>query len=99
MEDKQDNESQTEQANGPYGNGNFYWCVKTSESKKTGEIYVWADEVRVDHVGSLVFFHQKDDREHINLVISTGSWSSFYAASVWDGHAVAVQEWEGEVVR
>jgi hypothetical protein len=79
--------------------GRYYWCAKT-ESSEDGEIYVYADEVRYSPSGGVLFVRLRDDgTEQINLALSSGNWSAVFAASCWDGHAVAVEHWKGEVVR
>ena len=84
---------------GPHRRWNFYWCIKTDLSKETGEIYAWADEVRIDQGGCLVLvYHHQDKREQVNLAFAPGSWRGIYAASVIDGTMVAVQDWKGEIV-
>ena len=82
---------------GPRGRGNLYWCIKTDLSKETGEIYAWADEVRIDQ-GSLVLIYHHTRGERVNLAFAPGSWQGIYSASMMDGSAVAVEKWEGEVV-
>src|SRR6266566_4394385 len=82
--------------------GRFYWCVKvTKDLSKDGEIYLMADDVRVQG-GALVFL-QRDGKEkgidRVNLLIPVHKWSAVYAASVLDGSAVAVEHWAGEVLR
>jgi hypothetical protein len=70
--------------------GNYYWCVKT-ELSDDGEIYVFADEVRYLPTGGVLFVAQRaDGREQINLALAFGNWSAIFAASCFDGHAVAV---------
>jgi|GEM_PF-4976693 hypothetical protein len=78
--------------------GICYWCVKTSLSK-SGEIYVMADEAKILADGTLSFVRAKEGTSSVNLAISAGNWSACYAASVMDGSAVAVEHWDGEVVR
>jgi hypothetical protein len=79
--------------------GKFYWCVKTDLSD-SGEIYVYADEVRYTPVGSVSFVSKRTDGcEITNLALAPGSWTAVFAASCFDGHAVAVEHWEGEVAR
>lgn len=74
--------------------GRWYWCIKTDLSKD-GEIYVMADETQVTSNGTLVM--KRTDPPQPNLVIAAGHWTSFYAASVLDGSAVAVELWKGEI--
>ncbi len=79
--------------------GQFYWCAKVNKAlAKTGEIYVYADQVRIIE-GGLGFFRCRDnDEEQINLLIAPGQWTVAFVASVLDGGAVAVEHWVGEVV-
>ena len=79
--------------------GNYYWCIKTDVSHETGELYAYADKVQVDQAGCLVLIRCKDGEELPTLAFAQGSWKAFYAASVWDGSAVSVEHWEGEVSR
>ena len=76
---------------GPARYGDKYWCIKTSISPD-GEVYVMADAIEV-HGGALMCVgHERQ----IVLTVAPGEWS---AASVMDGSAVAVDRWEGEVIR
>ncbi len=89
--------------------GRYYWCAKvTTDLCEAGEIYVMADEVRVETDGSVHFLHtwvpetgDVDDgrRSYQNLILAAGKWSAVFAASVIDGAAVAVEIWKGEVER
>lgn len=88
--------------------GRSYWCVKRRDAP---EVYVMADRVEVTPTGALIFWAEtteaKDgsyDRVPRNnpfpsLGFAPGEWTAFYAASLLDGSAVAVEHWEGEVVR
>lgn len=79
--------------------GRYYWCIKTDVSEN-GEIYVMADKAVVGDDGSIQFIREEEGKEKfINLAIAPGKWTAFYAASVIDGAAVAVEHWKGEVVR
>jgi len=77
--------------------GRYYWCAKTDLSED-GEIYVYADAVRYLE-GAVLFVTPHEDGERINLALAAGQWTSVFAASCWDGHAVAVEHWKGEIVR
>jgi hypothetical protein len=87
---------------GPSDYGSFYFCVKTDLSEN-GEIYVMADEVQFIPSGGVLFIgrhcdgDEKDDRT--NLALAPGHWTAVYAASCFDGHAVAVEHWKGEIQR
>jgi hypothetical protein len=87
-----------ERTGGPSDYGRLYWCVK-SELSEDGEIYLFADEVRFTPTGGVLFVSTKDSAEHVRLALSSGQWSAVYAASCWDGSAVAVEHWQGEVAR
>ena len=95
---------------GPACYGSRYWCIKTALSPD-GEIYVWANEIKVEN-GALIctgtYGSSMDDftdtaiqqKPHMNnFVIGAGKWKAFYLASIWDGSAVAIEVWQGEVVR
>lgn len=76
--------------------GDKYWCVKVPlHITKAKEVYVCANTVRVTEAGVLVFEGKQGD---VNLAFAPGSWLAVYAASVLDGHAVAVDHWIGEVI-
>lgn len=80
--------------------GRFYWCIKVPVPVSgNGEIYVYADEMEIGSDGSLRAIKQIDEGHHYNLVLASGSWLVFYAASLLDGSAVAVEHWEGEIDR
>jgi hypothetical protein len=77
---------------GPARYGQYYWCIKTPLSED-GDVYVHADAVEVAPSGALVMRSER----YATLVIAQGQWTAVYAASVMDGHAVAVEHWKGEV--
>ena len=65
-------------------------------------MYLTADTAQVDANGTLLFTgHSAKDRSKTFLVLAfaAGHWNAFYAASVLDGSAIAVDHWEGEVKR
>lgn len=82
--------------------GRYYWCVKTDQAPK-GEIYLHADELEIV-AGALVFWGgareegAEPTRRYVVLTIGAGAWSAAFAASCMDGHAIAVEHWEGEVL-
>ena len=80
---------------GPRGNGNLYYCVKTNLGTETGEIYLWADKVRLDPTGCIAFYG--GPREDLNMAFAAGSWEAVYSASALDGSPVAVEIWRGEI--
>lgn len=91
--------------------GQVYYCVKVPESvAPDGEIYVHADHVGLSPDGSIILHgtfssdievpNQVDEpKSTANLILAAGQWIAMYAASQIDGSAVAVERWEGEVVR
>jgi len=79
--------------------GDHYYCVKTPLSiSENKEIYLMADFLEVFPDGSLAFFHNEDTGRYINLLLSSGEWNAVYAASILDGHAVAIEHWKGELI-
>jgi hypothetical protein len=91
--------------------GKKRYCVKVPKTvSKGGEIYLYADEVRFQPDGSVIFlgyFWNTETRPRVkaneelgvNLALAPKSWTAVYAASCLDGSAVAVDIWDGEVVR
>lgn len=79
---------------GPDRYGDYYWCVKTKLSED-GEIFVHADSMEVNDNGDLFFMQENGT---CNLVLKKDQWTVGFAASVLDGHPVAVEHWKGEVV-
>ena len=77
--------------------GNSYWCIKTDLSEN-GEVYAYADDLRIDQSGALVMLHRKDGPLLPTLVFAPGHWGIIYAASLIDGAPVSVDHWDGEVV-
>lgn len=89
--------------------GNYYWCVKSALSEN-GDIYIMADRVQVLPDGTLVFEQlathdtKRDtppkplDAPLITIAFAPGQWKAFFAASLFDGAAVAVEHWKGEIV-
>jgi hypothetical protein len=73
--------------------GAYYWCIKT-ELSEDGEIYLMADEMEVTPTGALVC--RGKERRPV-LGIPAGKWSAYFAASIRDGHAVALEHWKGEL--
>ena len=81
--------------------GELYWCVKVPNTvSPSGEIYVMADRVVVDATGALMCLRDREDGlTQPNLILAPRKWTALYAASCIDGSAVAVEHWQGEVVR
>ena len=70
--------------------GKYYWTLRTP--KET--IRLHADEAEVVD-GSVVFRQKKDDGTSIiNFSAATGQWVHFYAASILDGGAIAIEHWD-----
>lgn len=92
---------------GPARCGDAYWCIKVPPSvSQSREIYVYADDLTVTPTGDLlVRGGYRDgngkipDKAIVVLALAAGKWTAFYAASLMDGAAVAVQHWAGEVER
>jgi hypothetical protein len=85
------------ESTGPDRYGRFYWCVKLRKPLvgNEKEIYVHAD--RVETKNSMVCFISRDEKPHeLNLAIHLDYVAAVFAASVLDGHAVAVEHWEDE---
>lgn len=80
----------------PERRGQFYWCIKVPKNIcPKGEIYAYADHIYV-HDGVLILEHKWEEEYQINIAFR--DWLCFFAASVMDGHAIAVEHWEGEVL-
>jgi hypothetical protein len=99
------NKRREDQMTGPERYGQYYWCVKTKLSK-SGEIYIHADRMEFTATGGIIFRAdpESDEVDVIQtttpiLAIAAGQWAAVFAASCLDGHAVAVDHWDGEVVR
>ena len=92
---------------GPGQYGAWYWCIKVPRSvSKNGEIYVFADEIKVTPTGDLLAqggyrkeFDETPAKPLTVLALAAGKWTAFYASSCLDGSATAVQHWVGEVER
>jgi len=77
--------------------GRYYWGVKTDLSQN-GEIYLYADIASVNKNGDLIFSKVAGESTYTNMCFAKGYWKTFFAASVMDGSAVAVEHWKGEVI-
>ena len=75
--------------------GKYYWCIK-SDLSENGDIYVFADKLKVTPNGDLICIGE--DGPPV-LALAAGHWKAFFAADVIDGAAAAVQHWKGEVKR
>ncbi len=83
--------------------GDYFWCVKVpQEISPDGEIYVNAQKAEITSNGDLIFWSsitEKRNEPFQNLSLARGSWMAFYIASPLGGGAVAIDTWEGEVIR
>jgi hypothetical protein len=72
--------------------GKYYWRIDLSNSEVIG---CFADEVEVLPDGTLALLRVKDGKVQFqNLIVAAGKWDDCYAASMWDGSAVAIDQWE-----
>jgi hypothetical protein len=87
--------------------GEFYWCIKVTASEDN-DIYVYADRLEVTVTGALIAWggnrnkggeDQGPDMRKPVLMLAAGHWTAAFAASTFDGSAVAVEHWGGEVER
>lgn len=69
--------------------GEYYWCVVSGDK----EIYLHADSAVVTQNGALSF-RRDNPSQQLNVVFAPGHWDMFYAASVIDGGAIAVEHWD-----
>lgn len=81
--------------------GEYYWCVGLTpyegEDKST-EVYVMADLVEADNGVLTLWGKEKEDGlRRPNLIFAKGEWKFVYAASLIDGHAVAIEHWPGQI--
>jgi hypothetical protein len=85
--------------------GRFYFCIGLTDGKKKTEVYVYADEVKVEPSGALVALQRGNseipgvagESPTINVAFAPGQWTYVYGASVIDGAAVAVEHWPGQI--
>lgn len=90
--------------------GHKRYCIKVPKTvSKNGEIYLCADEVRFNPDGSVIFLGyywdtevhpwvKEDEELRVTLALAPKNWTAIYAASCFDGSAIAVESWEGEVI-
>lgn len=76
--------------------GQRYWCIGLTDKKRT-DVYCYADRVEVTPSGAVVLWRDEPEKVNPNLIFSAGQWAFVYAASVLDGHAVAVEHWPGQI--
>jgi hypothetical protein len=96
----------SDMSNGAHKYGEWSWCIKTklSESGETTSTPTassslrrnfWTDpSVRKPAPAAAIFFQTTLQ----TLALAGGQWTAVFAASCMDGHAVAVDHWNGEVV-
>ena len=86
---------------GPTSYGDKYWCIKSTlgPNGKNTDIYLFADYFeQVD--GCILFYRIKNEaKPELLHAFACGTWKAVYAASCFDGSAVAVEHWEGEIAR
>ncbi len=85
--------------------GSKYFCIRLTDKKGT-EVYVYADDVRVEASGTLVLIGGyrtetkiPDDGPQTNLAFAPGQWACIYAASAIGGAPVAVEHWDGRITK
>lgn len=93
---------------GPEHYGSRYWCIKVHKDvSKSGEIYCHADHPVFHEGGQLAMIggaratlgDVPDKGPIVVLALPAAKWFAVYAASCFDGSAVAVDHWDGEVSR
>lgn len=73
--------------------GRYYWCVETD----VDVIWLFADDAEVTYNGDLLFLKKYEDdweKSTVNFAFPNGKWIRFFAASVIDGGAVALEHRE-----
>ena len=97
-----------------YGN-KYWCVKVPKTLSKSGEIYFHADRIEITQSGTLIALgcfriYEKDDtgnivtttleeKENQSLILNRIYWKVVYAASQLDGSPVAVERWEGEIVK
>ena len=84
--------------------GRFYWCVGVAtdlfpDRTASGdtEMHLHADQLDVLPDGTLLALRNREDGPtQPNFAWAPGSWRYFYAASLLDGRAVAVEHFPGD---
>ena len=78
--------------------GTYYWVVDVGTTvSANGRLSVWADEMKVNDHGDLVFInHYGTDGRHkfVGLLLASGNWIAAYAASVFSGAPMVVYKWK-----
>lgn len=76
--------------------GSYYWCIALTDDAGT-EVYVNADSVTVENGALICWQYKENEHNHPTLAFAEGEWKFFFAASVMDGHAIAVNHWPGQI--
>ena len=71
--------------------GDLYWFVRLAAGD---EIHFHADRVAIEPSGALVGYTIQKGTEVVVFAVGAGAWTHSYAASVFDGGAVAVEHWD-----
>jgi hypothetical protein len=69
--------------------GKFFWHIGLPR-KNDAKILLWSTRAEIGSGGSLLLY---DPEGSVNLALAPGEWRYIYAASVFDGHPVAVEYW------
>jgi hypothetical protein len=72
--------------------GDSYWCIGLE--KKDVEVYLHADRITIED-GVLSAWIAEPSR--LALAFAPGAWRFVYAASVFDGAAVDIEHWPGQI--
>jgi hypothetical protein len=73
--------------------GTHYWCV----TRDTDSVFLYADRIEVTACGALIAWggYRKEgarvEHEQQLWAAASGQWKTFFAASLMDGRAVAVE--------
>lgn len=71
--------------------GKYFWCIVLTKGET---IMLNADLSEITPTGVLVLSRiNSDGNKHINYALPAREWKYFWAASVFDGHPVAVDSW------
>jgi HNH endonuclease len=88
--------------------GRRYWCVGVEKTvSRSGQLFANACRVEIKPDGALELWSdsaiseggelEARDAPFPVLAFARGMWRYYFAASCFDGHAVAVEHWPGEV--
>jgi hypothetical protein len=70
--------------------GDKFWTVEFKIGVCSGEMTLYADRVEIKD-GALLFIQDQSGLPY--MAFAPGLWERFYATSVFDGHAVSVDNW------